>query len=227
MAFKVFTNGSTLQASEVNDNLMRQAVSTFTNAAARTAAITAPSEGMLTYLEDVDRYDHWNSGAWVSPFGLTKIASQTFSAVSSVSFNNVFSSSYKDYFIVFTGVASAAQDIQYRMRTAGSDLTTNIYTAGRLYITNLGGPTRAYSSAQNTSRIGEFQIYRSMMCLNICDPFVTTTTTHNAQVTSFGNNDYLGSAWGYVSTAASYDGISFIPAGGTITGTITVYGYRS
>ena len=72
MAYKVFTNGSTLQASEVNENLMQQAVATFSNAAARTAAITSPVEGQMTYLEDLDVVSVYESGAWrtsMSPRG--------------------------------------------------------------------------------------------------------------------------------------------------------------
>jgi hypothetical protein len=65
VAYKVFTNGSTLQASELNENLMQQAVATFSNAAARTAAITSPVEGQLTYLLDVDRYESWSGSAWI------------------------------------------------------------------------------------------------------------------------------------------------------------------
>jgi hypothetical protein len=72
VAYKVFTNGSTLQASEVNENLMQQAVATFSNAAARTAAITSPVEGQMTYLQDLDVVSVYESGAWrtsMSPRG--------------------------------------------------------------------------------------------------------------------------------------------------------------
>jgi hypothetical protein len=65
VAYKVFTNGSTLQASELNENLMQQSIATFSNAAARTAAITSPVEGQMTYLLDVDRYDSWSGAAWL------------------------------------------------------------------------------------------------------------------------------------------------------------------
>ena len=65
MAYKVFTNGSVLNASEVNDNLMNQAVITFSNSAARASAITSPIEGQLTWLEDVNRYEFYNGTAWV------------------------------------------------------------------------------------------------------------------------------------------------------------------
>jgi len=66
VAYKVFTNGSVLNASEINDNLMNQSVMVFSNSTARAAALTAPVEGMLTWLEDVNRYEYRNgSGAWV------------------------------------------------------------------------------------------------------------------------------------------------------------------
>jgi hypothetical protein len=66
VAYKVFTNGSTLQASELNENLMQQSVAVFSNEAARTAAITSPVEGQLTYLEDQDRYDFYSGSLWRS-----------------------------------------------------------------------------------------------------------------------------------------------------------------
>jgi hypothetical protein len=64
VAYKVFTNGSVLQASEVNDNLMKQAVATFSNAAARTAAITSPVEGQMTYLEDTNQVSIYSGSSW-------------------------------------------------------------------------------------------------------------------------------------------------------------------
>jgi len=66
VAYKVFTNGSVLNASEINDNLMNQSVMVFSNSTARAAALTAPVEGMLTWLEDSNKYQYRNgSGAWV------------------------------------------------------------------------------------------------------------------------------------------------------------------
>jgi hypothetical protein len=64
VAYKVFTNGSVLQASEVNDNLMNQSVIVFSNSTARASAITSPIEGMVTYLEDTNTYQFWNGSAW-------------------------------------------------------------------------------------------------------------------------------------------------------------------
>ena len=66
VAYKVFTNGSVLNASEINDNLMNQSVMVFSNSTARAAALTAPVEGMLTWLQDVNRYENYNGSAWVT-----------------------------------------------------------------------------------------------------------------------------------------------------------------
>lgn len=49
MAIQVFTAGAVLQASQLN-TLQKQAVMTFTNEAARDAALTSPTEGMVAYL---------------------------------------------------------------------------------------------------------------------------------------------------------------------------------
>jgi hypothetical protein len=64
MSYKVFTNGSVLNASELNDFLMNQAVISFTNSTTRASAITSPIEGMLTYLEDVNTFQFYNGTAW-------------------------------------------------------------------------------------------------------------------------------------------------------------------
>ncbi len=64
MSYKVFTNGSVLNASDINDFLMKQSVMAFSNSTTRAAALTAPSEGMLTYLEDTNRFQFYNGTAW-------------------------------------------------------------------------------------------------------------------------------------------------------------------
>lgn len=64
MAYKVFQNGFQLPASDLNNYLMNQSVISFASASARSAAITAPVEGMLTYLEDTNVYQGWNGSAW-------------------------------------------------------------------------------------------------------------------------------------------------------------------
>lgn len=65
MPFKIFTPNQ-LTAAEVNTYLMQQAVMVFASAAARSTALTTPVEGMVTYLQDVDKLQYWNGTLWVS-----------------------------------------------------------------------------------------------------------------------------------------------------------------
>jgi hypothetical protein len=63
---KVFTR-ERATVSDVQGYLMDQSVMVFASAGARTTAIPSSqaSEGMVTYLKDVDRLDFYNGSAWV------------------------------------------------------------------------------------------------------------------------------------------------------------------
>ena len=65
MPYKLWTVGEEVLAADFNAFVQEQCVATFPNAAARTAAISSPPEGMLTYLEDLNRYETWNGTAWM------------------------------------------------------------------------------------------------------------------------------------------------------------------
>jgi hypothetical protein len=73
VAYKVFTNGSVLNASEINDNLMNQSVMVFSNSTARSAALTSPLAGMVTFLEDTSAYESYDGAAWIGFGGGGKI----------------------------------------------------------------------------------------------------------------------------------------------------------
>jgi hypothetical protein len=66
MAYKVFTNGSPLPASDLNTYLMNQSVMVFADSTARSAALTAPTEGMTTWLEDTNKLEVYTGAAWVA-----------------------------------------------------------------------------------------------------------------------------------------------------------------
>lgn len=65
MPFKTFTTGTPLPASDVQDYLMKQSVMVFANAAARSSAVTAPTEGMISYLSDTNVLNIYDGAAWV------------------------------------------------------------------------------------------------------------------------------------------------------------------
>lgn len=69
MPFRVFAAGEVLTAANVNDYLAEQAVSTFAGTAARASAITSPTEGQISYLQDTDQLSYYDGSAWVNAPG--------------------------------------------------------------------------------------------------------------------------------------------------------------
>ncbi len=59
----VFTAGEVLEASEMN-TISDQTVMVFADAAARSAAIPSPTEGMVTFLEDVNALEVFNGATF-------------------------------------------------------------------------------------------------------------------------------------------------------------------
>lgn len=65
LGFKTFNTGDVLTANDTNGYLM-QGVWVFANAAARTAAVTSPQEGNVSYLKDTDSLEIYSGSAWVA-----------------------------------------------------------------------------------------------------------------------------------------------------------------
>ena len=64
MTYKIFANGNPLQASELNLNLMQQAIAVFTDASARDAAIASPVNGQFAYLTGTSNLTKYTGAAW-------------------------------------------------------------------------------------------------------------------------------------------------------------------
>ena len=65
LGFKTFAVGEVLSAANVNGYLM-QGIWVFNDAAARTAAVTSPQEGNMSYLKSDDAVYKYNGSAWVN-----------------------------------------------------------------------------------------------------------------------------------------------------------------
>ena len=67
--FKVFAVGEVLTAADVNDYLMEQSISIFSDSTQRDAQITSPIEGMFCYLADSNVLQFYNGSAWTNFIG--------------------------------------------------------------------------------------------------------------------------------------------------------------
>jgi hypothetical protein len=153
----------------------------------------------------------------------------SFSGASSISLNGVFTSTYSNYKILTTSTASAGFEIAYlRLRASGSDATGGNYAWQKLGASGSSTfPSRATS--QTTYEIGYTRSGSlASWCLEIFSPNIAETT----KMMSFQSDPVSGTPElffnvGVHSLSTAYDGITFYPGSGTMTGNISIYGYRN
>jgi hypothetical protein len=220
VAYKVFTNGSTLQASELNENLMQQATAVFSNAAARTAAITSPLEGQLTYLEDVDRYEHYNGSSWVSPFGATLLATTSFTSTTTLDVDNVFSSQFDAYQVVLAVTSSSAVDVAIQFRVGGTTANSLNYDYTLVNAQTSLSHTRVTNSSSGST--GRLDSNGGLHNFTISNPFLTQRTYINSQ--SIDSATFVRVTGTAHTLATSYTGFRLTMS--SSTGNIRVYGLR-
>lgn len=153
----------------------------------------------------------------------------SFSAVTSISLNNVFSSTYKNYQIIIgdftTSINSSA--IRMRLRVSGSDNATgSYYQAGAASYS--ASPVAYLGSGATSFGIGDSSTSKFYSAnILITNPFIASETSGSQIISGYSG------AVAWVSTnllhngIVSFDGLSIYPSSGTMTGSIQVFGYNS
>lgn len=128
LGFKDFTTGEVLTAADVDGYLM-QGVWVFADAAARTAAVTSPQEGNISFLKDTNSTEYYSGSAWVAiggsvPTSLEFTAGKNKIINGDMRFNQRnFSTSTGDFNFVF--------DRFFHYRVGGSStVSTQTFTTG-------------------------------------------------------------------------------------------------
>jgi len=145
MAWKVFQNGYPLPASDLNNYLMGQVISTFTDATARDAAITSPLEGQFVYLTGSALLTKYDGSSWVaaistpSPVVTEKTADYTITSGDANSTIIVNSSAIET--ITIADVLTAGQRIDFVQKGTGQiqfdpDTGVNLYSKSSYYLTS-------------------------------------------------------------------------------------------
>jgi hypothetical protein len=148
----------------------------------------------------------------------------TFSGASSVTLNGVFTSTYKNYKIIVSGGSATAN--------AGLGVTLGSantgYYSSRYYRTWAG--TASSDSNNNTSSwllIGLVASGGLSLNVDLFSPFESAATSYNSQSSLMATTGEMNVASGYLNNTNSYTSFTLTPASGTITGTVSVYGYKN
>jgi hypothetical protein len=158
-----------------------------------------------------------------TPTALVLLNTTTFSAVASASINNAFSATYDNYKIILNYSGSVGTTSRIKFRVGGVDNSTNYYTQS--WTVSGGSGTGALDGPSTTGYlIGNHIPVNHLGSFEIGLPFLSTQPT-----TYFGYRAYSADMQirsGVHDVSASFDGFTVIPASGTLTGTIQVYGYK-
>jgi hypothetical protein len=160
-----------------------------------------------------------------TPMGV-HLSTVTFSGVSSQSVNDVFSATYTNYRILFELVASTDISLRLRLRVSGADETAANYQYQGIF-GNSTTVAAARSTGQTSFEVGSISgASRGSYSIDMFNPFNAIVTTlwsegiynaTNMETAIFGERNTL---------ASSFTGFTFFPNTGTITGSVSVYGYN-
>ena len=161
----------------------------------------------------------------VAGSGVTLSGGQvTFTAASSVSLNGCFTATYNNYRILVSGLSSASDSYRARLRLAGTDATAATYTHQRIAgsvttVSTVGGSTDTFFY------VGDSDTTVSAWSIDMFNPALAVATQH--LTLNLRTPRTVQTIVGLHTTDTAYDGITFFPPSGTITGSLRVYGYRN
>jgi hypothetical protein len=142
LGFKDFTTGEVLTANDVDGYLM-QGVWVFADAAARTAAVTSPQEGNMSFLKDTNSTEYYSGSAWVAVGGASATTYTLINAggtALSGSSTTVSGISGKNKLFVYVAGMSSSSASAYCLGGINNDFTSNYRWFG-LTSTNGAGAT--------------------------------------------------------------------------------------
>ncbi len=231
-AVPVYASGEVLTAARLN--LTNCGVPVFSGTATRDAAFGGSgekvlAEGQLCYLEDANVVQYYDSASWLTvgpttnPALVCVKAETAFSGASSVTADNVFTSSYTNYVLLLNYTTSTTNFVFAKLRTGGTSASTN-YTSQQIQ----GFSTTASTNARTGATAIEFGYYgnttREASVVQIMGPQLAQATQFDIQGGGLGGT-LVQKIYGLHTTATAYDGIELLVTSGTMTGTYAIYGY--
>ena len=175
-----------------------------------------------------------NTALGTKKAGMVLLNTTSFSGVSSQSVNDVFSATYDNYRIVMNITTSSTNfPIAWRARVSGSDNSSSNYMWNRLFynsnatpgtgFTGSGGLTTwgYFGDAGQTSATSLIEMEINGMFASVRAKSISSTTTDDG-ATGIAQVRYGAG----MNVTTSYTGISLIPTSGTMTGSVSVYGYN-
>ena len=157
---------------------------------------------------------------------LTKITTTAFSGATSVSVNNCFTSTYRNYLIVLDDLNSGgnATDVYIQWQYSTNTVQATNYYSGA-YFMNSNGSSGNYNRSNSTSiTLGQFtNLGRGIVHINVCNVGNSSEDACWSGIANGANSNGVSIFGGSMDAAQTYTGFK-ISSSLTIVGNLTVYG---
>ena len=165
--------------------------------------------------------------------GLVPLVNTTFTTTSALQVDNVFTTDYDNYKIIFrlTACSSSGTGIRLTLVDGTTPTTTAKAFWGSSGSTNSGAAASTYGSALTYFDLiygGSASPSLTNAVIDIIAPKLATSTglTFNTFNLS-GGVSFAYAGAGAFETNDTFEGVRFAPASGTMSGNIKIYGYRN
>jgi hypothetical protein len=216
------------EMTQVNTGIPVFATTTTRDAAFGGAGEKVLAEGQFAYIEASNATQYYDGSTWqtlgATP-GMTLVTAGSTSAASTLTLDNVFTSSYRNYKLYIDGVTSADDiDVPLKFRAGGATNSNANYTrqsisgaaSGVTRSITTGGTQFSSVLASGTSRIVlEAAFYAPQAAVN---------TGFLSAANSMSTTSYVYQTGGTFTAATQFDGFIMTPTSGTITVTYRLYG---
>lgn len=158
---------------------------------------------------------------------VTKISATSVSGAASLSLDNVFTSTYRNYLIVGSWSGTDGAWLNIRYRTSGSDNTTANYSDQRLEANNttISGDR---TTGQTAARLGGSRnALLNTVAVWVYSPQATERTLWSTVNVDQGSTCALIQFGGVFGATTSFDGFKVYPGSGNMTGNFAVYGIEN
>jgi hypothetical protein len=230
LGLKTFVTGDVLTAADTNGYLM-QGVWVFADAAARTAAVTSPQEGNMSYLKDTNSTEYYSGSAWVAVAG------------ASGGMSVIYSGSLSSTSTLISGIPATYKDLVLEIRNYtttvsgwAADIRMNDDSAANRHFTTSGVPIGTGTAFNDTKILmtadnGNVSSSSNSL-IRVTIPSYTNTTTWKlvscqsvTQVTATPTNFYYQDGGGIYNQTAAISSLRILPnSAATIGGTYILYG---
>ena len=158
--------------------------------------------------------------------GINSDGGVDFTAVTSLSLNGVFTSSFDNYCIVWYGINTVqTRGLRLRLRLSGTDATGTDYTFQNLTASSTTVSGSRTTSADHYQALSQSTVYQGYN-IHSYGPALAQATAFRSVGISTGNTAQIADFAGTHSLATAYDGVTLYPGGDAMTGNVVVFGYE-